>query len=143
MSAPILNPFVATWSYRSLLNDPDLNRKFDALEFGRGTLTIAQDAAGALTGTIGGSDWQLTLYGGFGFGSGEAARFRGTGLINGETWIYDYWAVCVPIWQNSTAALQRPTLVGSVTRVVPHSGGTPGSIAPAGVVASFYAPRQG
>jgi hypothetical protein len=63
-------------------------------------------------------------------------------VVGGETWIYDYWAAYVPIWQNSTPALQRPALVGSVTRVIAHSGSAPGSISPAGVVASFYAVRQ-
>jgi hypothetical protein len=143
VSLPVLNPFLGTWTYRSLKNDPDLGAEFNALRFGKGTLSIAQDPDGALTGTIGGPDWQLTLYGGFGFGSGEAARFRGTGLVGGESWIYDYWAVYVPVWPNSTPALQRPALVGSVTRVIPHTGAAPGIVAPAGVVASIYAVRQG
>jgi hypothetical protein len=70
-------------------------------------------------------------------------RFRGSGLVGGENWIYDYLALVVPIWPNSSPNLQRPALIGSVTRVIPHSGGSPGSVAPAGVVASFYAVRQG
>ena len=139
----IPNPFVGSWTYRSLLNDPDVATDFDALEFGRATLVIDQDAAGSLTGTIGGPGWSLALYGGFGFGSSQGAVFRGTGLVSGETWIYDYQAWLVPIWQNSSPSLQRPALVGSVTRIIPHSGGTPGSVAPAGVVASIYAVKQG
>ncbi len=142
MSTHVLNPFVGSWAYRSLLNDPNVDTAFSALEFGVGTMTIAQNESGALVGSVGGPGWQLDLYGGFGFGSGEMARFRGTGLVGGETWIYDYWAVAVPIWQNSTPTLQRPALVGSVTRVVAHSGGVPGSISPAGVVASIYAVKQ-
>ena len=143
MSTHVLNPFIGRWTYRSLLNDPDVNTTFADLEFGVGTMVIDQDAAGALTGTIGGPGWQLALYGSFGFGSGEMARFRGTGLVGGESWIYDYWAVYVPIWQNSTPTLQRPALVGSVVRAIAHSGSTPGSVSPAGVVASIYAVEQG
>ena len=36
------NPFVGTWTYRSLLNDPDVNKDFNKLEFGRGTIVIAE-----------------------------------------------------------------------------------------------------
>ena len=137
------NPFVGHWTYRSLLNDPDVNTDFNALEFGRGTIEIVDGPMQLLSGTIGGPGWSLALYGGFGFGSSQGAVFRGTGLVSGETWIYDYQAWLVPIWQNSSPSLQRPALVGSVTRVIPHSGGTPGSVAPAGVVASIYAVKQG
>ena len=35
------NPFVGHWTYRSLLNDPDVNTAFNNLEFGRGTIDIA------------------------------------------------------------------------------------------------------
>jgi hypothetical protein len=69
-------------------------------------------------------------------------RFQGKGLVNGEEWIYDYLGWLVPAWPNSTDRLQRPAIVGSVVRTVPHSGSAPGSVSPAGVVASFYAVRQ-
>ena len=36
------NPFTGTWTYRSLLNDPDVNTDFGKLEFGRGTLVITE-----------------------------------------------------------------------------------------------------
>lgn len=48
------NPFVGTWTYRSLLNDPDVTTDFDQLEFGRGTLAITEISADALAGTIDG-----------------------------------------------------------------------------------------
>ena len=34
------NPFVGSWTYRSLLNDPQMDLDFGKLEFGRGTLLI-------------------------------------------------------------------------------------------------------
>lgn len=133
----MINPFVGTWTYRSLLNDPAIGTDFDKLEFGRGNLVIAENADGTLKGVIGGPGWQLALYGGFGFG--EAAWFRGQGVVDKEEWIYDYWATRVPIWPNSTPKQQRAALVGSVTRVIAHSAGK----SPAGAVASFYAVLQG
>jgi hypothetical protein len=135
------NPFVGKWAYRSLLNDPDINTVFDKLEFGRGTIVIEAGAPDVLTGTIGGPGWSLALYGSRAYGSPMQVRFQGKGLVSGSEWIYDYIGWLVPVWPNSTTTLQRPAIVGSVTRTIPHpsdGGGT----APAGVVASFYAVKE-
>jgi hypothetical protein len=135
------NPFVGKWTYRSLLNDPDVNLDFGKLEFGRGTISIKEDGPQVLTGTIGGDGWSLTLHGSRAYGSPMQARFQGKGLVSGEEWVYDYIAWLVPLWPNSDASLERAALVGSVVRTVAHSS-SGGGIAPAGVVASFYAVRQ-
>ena len=133
------NPFVGTWTYRRLLNDPDVTTDFDKLEFGRGTLVITEASSDTLGGTIGGPGWSLSLHGSFGYGSPMQVRFEGRGVVGGEEWIYDYIGWLVPVWPNSNAALQRAAIVGSVVRTIPHSSGS----APAGVVASFYAVRAG
>ncbi len=135
------NPFVGKWTYRSLLNDSDINQDFDKLEFGRGTLDIEEAAPAIVKGTIGGPGWSLMLHGSFGFGSPMQVRFQGTGLVNGEEWVYDYLGWLVPAWPNSDSTLQRAAIVGSVVRTVPHSSG--GGVSPAGVVASFYAVAEG
>lgn len=131
------NPFVGKWTYRSLLNNPDLKAEFKDLEFGRGTLEIREDDLQLLTGVIGGDDWSLTLKGMREYGTPMRARFQGVGNIKGEQWIYDYEGYLVSCWPNGVQ--QRPAIVGSVIRTIPHTGGSPGSVAPAGVVASFYA----
>ena len=136
------NPFVGTWTYRSLLNNPDISQDFDKLEFGRGTIEIQENAANVLTGTIGGPGWSLALHGAFGFGSPMQVRFQGKGLVSGEQWVYDYLGWLVPVWPNSDESLQRAAIVGSVVRTIPHGSGD-GGTAPAGVVASFYAVRVG
>ncbi|HKQ05299.1 MAG TPA: hypothetical protein VJ464_09220 [Blastocatellia bacterium] len=141
------NPFVGTWTYRSLLNDPDINTDFDSLEFGRGTLVITAPSSDTLGGTIGGSlgpgqgNWSLDLHGSIGYGSPGQVRFQGKGLVQGEEWVYDYIGWLVPVWPNSNDSLQTAAIVGSIVRTIPHSGGQPGTVAPAGVVASFYAVR--
>jgi hypothetical protein len=135
------NPFVGRWTYRSLLNDPDINQDFDKLEFGRGTIVIEEAASDLLKGTIGGTGWSLTLHGSRGYGSPMQARFQGTGIVNGEEWVYDYIGWLVPVWPNSDATLQRMAMIGSVVRTVPHSS-SGGGTSPAGVVASFYAVRE-
>jgi hypothetical protein len=136
------NPFVGSWTYRSLLNDPDGAKAFNDLKFGEGTLVIEEAHPELLKGTIGGQGWSLALHGSRGYGSPAQVRFQGKGLVGGEEWIYDYIGWLVPVWPNSTATLQRPAIVGSVVRTIPHSGDHKGTIAPAGVVASFYAVLQ-
>ena len=133
------NPFVGRWTYRSLLNVPNVNEDFSKLEFGRGTLEIDEAAPELLTGTIGGPGWSLALHGSRAYGSPMQVRFQGKGLVGGEEWIYDYIGWLVPVWPNSDSTKQVPAIVGSVTRTIPHSSG--GVTAPAGVVASFYAVR--
>ena len=137
------NPFVGSWTYRSLLNDPDVNKPFNDLEFGRGTIVIEDAPEELLRGTIGGPGWSLALHGSRAYGSPMQVRFQGKGLVGGVEWVYDYIGWLVPVWPNSDDRLQRPAIVGSVVRTVPHSGSKKGSINPAGVVASFYAVREG
>lgn len=134
------NPFAGSWTYRSLINDPDLSNDFNQLEFGRGTIVINDASPELLTGTIGGPGWSLILRGSRSYGSPSQVRFQGKGLVGGEEWIYDYIGWLVPVWPASTDLLDRPAIVGSVTRTIPHSSGA-GGTAPAGVVASFYAVR--
>jgi hypothetical protein len=136
------NPFVGSWTYRSLLNDPDVGTDFGQLEFGRGTLVIEAAAPELLRGTIGGPGWSLSLHGSRGYGSPMQVRFQGRGIVGGEEWVYDYIGWLVPVWPNSDAQMQGTAIVGSVVRTVPHASGT-GGVAPAGVVASFYAVKTG
>jgi hypothetical protein len=133
------NPFVGSWTYRSLFNNPTLDTDFDALEFGRATLVIKEAPMEQLVGAIGGTGWSLDLRGARSYGDPMHARFQGTGTVNGEPWVYDYTGYLVPQWPNGVG--QVAAIVGSVIRTIPHSAG-PGKIAPAGEVASFYAVRS-
>jgi hypothetical protein len=134
------NPFVGKWTYRSLLNDPNVDTDFDKLEFGRGTIEIESGPMELLTGSIGGPGWSLALHGSRAYGSPMQVRFQGKGIVSGAEWIYDYIGWLVPVWPNSDSTKQRAAIVGSVTRTIPHPSN--GGVAPAGVVASFYAVHQ-
>jgi hypothetical protein len=134
------NPFVGSWTYRSLLNNPDINTDFNDLEFGRATIVIEENSPELLTGTIGGTGWSLNLYGSRSYGSPMQVRFQGKGMVGDEEWVYDYIGWLVPVWANSNSTLQTAAIVGSVVRTIPHSS-SGGKIAPAGFVASFYAVR--
>jgi hypothetical protein len=117
--------------------------KIQSLLLGYGTLVIAEATPEfLLVGTIGGGGWSLSLHGSRSYGSAQV-RFQGKGIVGGAEWIYDYIGWLVPVWPNSNQSLQAPAIVGSVTRTIPHPTGKDGkAIAPAGVVASFYAVRQ-
>ena len=135
------NPFVGSWSYRSLLNDTDLSTSFNDLQFGLGTIVIEEAPMQLLKGTIGGTGWSLALKGAREYGNPMHVRFQGKGIVSGEEWIYDYEGWLVPAWPNGVQ--QVPAMVGSIVRTIPHSGGQPGTVSPAGVVASWYAVRAG
>ena len=138
------NPFVGSWTYRSLLNDPALApdpskdpQPWADLFFGYGTIVIEESGPEQLAGTIGGGGWSLNLRGSMSYGNPSQVRFQGRGVVGGDEWVYDYIGWLVPVWPNSTDDLQTRAMVGSVVRTIPHPSG--GGTAPAGVVASFYA----
>ncbi len=126
------------WTYRSLLNNPDLSVDFNDLEFGRGNLLI-EEADGIVKGKIYGPGWELQLNGSFQYGNPATLWFQGSGIVSGSAWVYDYLCYVVPHIPNGVN--QVPALVGSVTRAIPHPNGS-GGTSPAGVVASFYAVLQ-
>jgi hypothetical protein len=134
-------PFVGTWTYRSFLNDPDINKPFNDLKFAAADLVIEKSTFGVLRGKLSFGDDYLTLAGAVSYGNPFAARFQGVGATPGtiedkKPWVYDYQGYLVPSWPSGVD--QRPAIVGSVIRTVPHSGGT----AKAGFVASFIAVRR-
>lgn len=128
-----------TWTYRSLLNNPDLTVDFNALEFGRGNLQIIISEGGILSGKIYDTGWKLTLKGSIQYGSPVTLWFEGTGIVSGSLWKYDYLCYVVPHIPNGVN--QVPALVGSVTRAIAHPDGQ-GGTSPAGVVCSFYGVLQ-
>lgn len=133
------NLLLGTWTYRSLLNNPDLSADFDSLEFGRGNIAIESAAPGVFKGLIYGPGWQLDLKGSVQYGTPATLWFQGSGIVGGSLWVYDYLCYLVPHIPNGNN--QVPALVGSVTRAIPHPDGN-GGTNPAGVVCSFYAVRQ-
>jgi len=141
MQLPNIGDLTGTWTYRSFLNDPDLSTAFNDLEFGRGNIQVVAAPLGVFAGRIYGPGWELRLSGAIGYGNPWNVRFQGKGIVGGEEWIYDYSGYVVPPWPNGVD--QRPAMVGSIVRTIPHSTGTNGkATAPAGVVCSWYAVLQ-
>jgi hypothetical protein len=133
------SPFVGTWTYRSFHNEAEPTdgdtEKVAALLFGEAQMTIAEAPADALLGRLEFDGGGLELRGARSYGAPFTIRFQGVGSGAAEGWIYDYVAYLVPRWPHGVE--QRPALVGSVIRTVPHDG------ASAGYVASFIAVKRG
>ena len=115
---------------------PEGHRRLPARARRAGTLELAQPSFDTLTGSLGGPDWNLNLQGWVSYGTPLTIRFQGKGDIGGETWVYDYYGFLAPAWPNGEA--QRPAIVGTIVRTVPHNNGQ----AKAGYVASWIAVRQ-
>jgi hypothetical protein len=137
---PNIGSLAGKWTYRSFVNNPDLSVAFDALEFGRATLAIAEAPMGILQGTIGGTGWSLTLNGSINYGDPYSLRFQGKGKVGSEEWVYDYAGYVIKPWPDGVN--QTPAIVGSIVRTAPHSSGS-GGVSPAGVVCSWIAVWQG
>ena len=138
------NPFVGSWTYRSLLNDADLAHR---LRRSRVRPRHDRDRGGAdadcSRGTIGGPGWSLdaqrrarTM------ASRCSVRFQGTGIVGGEQWIYDYDGCLVPaLAERRAAACPRSSARSCAPFRIPAARrrAAPPPIHPAGVVASWYA----
>ena len=128
-----------SWTYRSFINDPtpvgDDPQKALALIFGEGKLDITRTDGRNFTATLDfGGGYAMDLFGTIYPGAGtnpEALLITGTGREGTPTakWVYQYQGYVVPQWAEGVN--QRPAIVGTVVRTIPHDGGQ------AGVVASF------
>ena len=134
---PEIGSLTGVWTYRSFHNDPDLKTPYDQYLFGSGYITIDDAPAGVFRGKIGDTGWGLACNGSINYGYPNAVRFQGKGIVAGEEWIYDYLGFVVPAWPNGQD--QVPAIVGTIVRTIPHSGSSPGTVAPAGVTASWIA----
>jgi len=138
---PNIGSLKGVWTYRSFLNDPDLSTSYDNYLFGSGYITVDDAPMGVFQGSIGDTGWALSLNGSTNYGYPYVVRFQGKGVVGGEEWIYDYLGFVIPAWPNGVN--QVPAMVGTVVRTIPHSGSSPGSVAPAGVTACWIAVWKG
>lgn len=135
------------WTYRSFRNRPEPVQNLQQILFGEGELQIETEPDGKFTdSTLNfGPDLPMVLSGGVlatdqpaGQQRPVAVHFQAAGVTGTQTegWVYEYIGYLVPDWPNGID--QRPAIVGSVIRVVAHSGGQ----ASAGYVASFVAVKR-
>lgn len=138
-SCPPSSVAIGTWTYRSFVNNPDVAKDFNDLEFGRGELSIDELAPGLFEGRLSfGDSYQFRLRGSTDFSSQPyTIRFEGIGdTTDSKGQIYDYLGFFVPMWSNGVN--QRAALVGTTVRTVAHNGGQ----ARAGSAGTFIALKQ-
>ena len=133
------------WTYRSFGNKPETVQSFDEIAVAQGELVLERAGApSVLSGRLAfygakptAKDPRLTVTG---MVTDGCLQFRGIGVKGtaAEGWVYDYEGHRAPVWPNGVD--QRPALIGSVIRAVPHPSGT--STAPAGSVFSFVACKR-
>lgn len=153
-----VNSFAGNWVYRSFYNNPEPDTSADDVLFNTIDLKLDVEDVGGLSASsreggvsagldIGcsgvsgrlsfGEDY-LTVSGAAKSGDPPIIRFRANGVDDTYTagWIYDYIGYLAPSWPKGEG--QRPAIVGTVVRTVPHKGGE-GEIRPAGLTLSFIA----
>lgn len=138
-SGPLDGVLLGKWTYRSFQNNPAQGTSVQDLLFGEGVMSITSARDGAVSGTFDfGPGYQMTFKGTVTYGNPATLQFqgKGTGESNGD-WLYDYTGHLG--FQFPQGVDQTPSLVGTVVRAQPHSGGK----APAGVTASWIAVKEG
>jgi hypothetical protein len=137
------------WTYRSFYNLPESAEDFNKLKLAEADLTFeSYSEPGELRGQMAfrsnppeKNDARLMITGSAQTGNPFSIHMRGIGVAGTEAegWIYEQVGYFVPRWPSSDD--QRPAIVGSVSRMVPHSDGH-GGMRPAGFVGSFIAVKR-
>jgi hypothetical protein len=158
-----VHEFTGNWTYRSFINNPELGAKADEVFLAKADLILEVGGAGGASAGLeeggvsagldlgGGSEISgkqsfrngvnvyLTVSGTAEPGKPPTIRFRATGVKGTQTegWIYDFIGYLAPFWPEGKE--QRPAIVGTVIRTVPHKSLEGGEVRPAGVTLSFIA----
>jgi len=132
--------FNGSWTYRSLLNDPDWKLSFDRLQFASAIMELKTFGKDSITGILYWADNPkrgLNIKGKYYYQDTVTCYSlvgTGTAALGTPGWQYDYKGTIVPKWSNGVN--QADALVGSTVRTKPHNG------APAGFVATTYMVRR-
>src|SRR5688500_19471590 len=90
MAEPLVNAFIGKWTYRSFLNNPDINTAPADLVFAMAPMEFTDAPMGQVAGTVGGpsAGFTFTMEGWVTYGNPPTIRFQGKGVVNGDLWIY-------------------------------------------------------
>jgi len=143
--------FNGKWTYRSLLNNTNVNTDFDSLAFAAATINLSAFGTDSVKGQI---LWAMdsagTIFNGLNL-SGKCfyndttlcyfIEGIGDSTLGTAGWQYNYQGYLVPRWPDGID--QAIVLTGSVVRVKKHSCDPSGNnCSPAGVVATTYMVKQ-
>ena len=117
-----MNPFVGVWTYRSFHNNSEQVEDFNDIRLWQAELRLDPYGPDLVKGRIGSGGYDLDIYGSVSNECGtDSIKLRAIGVQGTQTegWIYDYTGVLAPAWPDGDR--QRPTIVGTVIRSVPHA----------------------
>ena len=137
---PYEDGLAGRWTYRSLFNDSDASKPFNDLRFGFGTLEIDPAPRGVFRGRLIGPGVTFRVEGSVGDARPRVLRFQLRGIFHSEEWLYDYLGWVIPPWPQGVG--QLPTMLGTLVRDIPYTD-TGGGLAAAGLVATWFAVREG
>ena len=143
--------FNGKWTYRSLLNNTNVNTDFDSLAFAAATINLSAFGTDSVKGQI---LWAMdsagTIFNGLNltgkcfYNDTTLCYFMegiGDSTLGTAGWQYNYQGYLVPRWSDGID--QAIVLTGSVVRVKKHSCDPSGNnCSPAGVVATTYMVKQ-
>lgn len=143
--------FNGKWTYRSLLNNTNVNTDFDSLAFAAATINLSTFGTDSVKGQIlwamdsAGTIFNgLNLTGKYFYNDTTLCYFMegfGDAALGTAGWQYNYQGYLVPRWPDGIN--QAIVLAGSVVRVKKHSCDSSGNnCSPAGVVATTYMVKQ-
>lgn len=115
------NTFIGNWTYRSLHNIPNEVEDFNDLRLWQAELTLEEDGPNLIKGKISSGDYILNIHGAVDISENiSIITFRAVGIENTITagWVYDYSGFIYKDWPDGDQ--QRPAIVGTVLRKVPH-----------------------
>lgn len=118
--------------------NPDIDKDFGDLEFGRGEMLVEHIGLGLFVGRlIFGETYQFRLDGVANPGDPPTFTFRGVGdAEESQGQVYEYFGCLMPLWPHDRK--QRPTIVGTVIRAAPSGDDK----APKGLAANFIALKR-
>jgi hypothetical protein len=126
--------FVGSWVYRSFHNVPEPVAALDELLLAQGELTLESAGVDLIRGQLALGSVTLAISGAVQGDERGTIRLQGTGSEGtaAAARVYDYIGYLVPSWPAGDA--QRPAIVGTVIRTLPHEADLP-----AGATYSFVA----
>lgn len=138
------NPFVGTWTFRTIINNPDLSASNSELARAKVPMTIEEPEPGHLSGEFG-QQLNLTLKGTYDLGDSPTRPatilFRTFSTINGEPWEFRYVGYLIPDWPEGID--QQTAMVGNFVRLFQNTSPfNPDTVFPAGSISSFVAVKQ-
>ena len=116
-----INPFIGSWTYRSFFNVKENIEDFNEIKLWQAEINLEEDGPNLVKGKIESGGYVLNIHGAVSTLNGQSViNMRAVGEENTKSagWVYDYSGSLTLDWK--TGDQQRPAIVGTVIRTMPH-----------------------